>query len=455
MDLIALAKRARLQRIRDRATDIDTVRDMLDGRYTPTAGYFAPSFPSGSARQAAWLRAIRTTSTVVPLIATKSLAALDFGNITWSDAETGAARADDEVASLPIEQFARDLATEYKLTGVMSAIAHTPQVDGRTLEPTIQVLHGVNIPYVHPVSPDRVTGWYRTLQYADDDHQGQLRWWVEAYDFDTTPVTHRVWRSLLDPSMLGNNPDAEFTSVARPRYAIAGMADDGLPISPVLANMGRVLGLYASELRLATTEELSAYPMLLTKGDADVTQVGPAEVIAVSEEGDARWLDPGKLEELREQVRLKRDQVREAFSLPAGSLGGQTPSGEALEEANRAFIQDARATSSALSEVLSDVVSDYLALLNMPPVTVDVPIDRSYTTKSLLDVLEKGTDLGYVPKAVGARMFQQFIGNAYSDEELETFLAEDEERRSISTPGFLPQREEMNESEVEGEVEPE
>lgn len=445
MNIEALAKRARLQRIRDRATDLDSVREMLDGTYIPTPGDFAPPFLAGTARAEAWRRAIRTTTTTVPLIASKSLAALDFGNITWSDAQTGAARADDAIDELPIEQLARDLATEYKLTGVMAAIAHTPIDDGRTLPPTIQVLHGVNIPYVHPVSPDRVTGWYRAVQYADDNHQGQLRWWVEAYDFETDPTTHRVWRSLLDPSLLANKPDDEFASRARPRYAITGIADDGLPISPILANLGRVLGLYATELRLTTTEELSAYPMLLTKGDADVNQVGPAEVIAVDAEGDARWLDPGKLEELREQVRLKRDQVREAFSLPAGSLGGQTPSGEALEEANRAFIQDARATSSALGTVLSDVVSDYLALLNLYPVTVDVPIDRSYTTKSLLDVVEKGMDLGAVPKRVAARMFQQFIGAAYSDDELTAFLAEDEERRSISTPGFLPRRDEPSE----------
>jgi hypothetical protein len=120
-----------------------------------------------------------------------------------------------------------------------------------------------------------VTGWYRTIEYLDD--KALPRWWVEVYDFDRDDgCTHRVWRSLADPTSLATSPDLEYDSVARPRYAVFGLQPDGLPTSPLIANAGRVLGLYATELRLSAVEEFASFPMLKTRGPADFDQIGPA-----------------------------------------------------------------------------------------------------------------------------------------------------------------------------------
>jgi hypothetical protein len=439
VDISTLAKRARLQRITTRSTDLDNLRDMLDGTWEPTNGLITPSFKAGTARHAAFLRAIKNTSTTVPLILSKSLAGIDFGSITWSDAEAQRDAVDDALARVPLARIARDLATELKITGVAAGMSHTPtDPDGRPQAPTIEVLTGINVPYTDPTRPGSITGWYRALQYSDDAMGGVLRWWVEAYDFVGDDITvHRVWRELADPTALATTPDDEFESTARPRFALAGIQPDGLPSSPMLANAGRILGLYATELRLATSEELSAFPMLVTRGEAEMEQVGPAEVITVDADGDAKWLDPGKLGELRDQANLKRDQLREAFNLPGGSLGGQTPSGEALAEANRSFMQESRSLAGELEKTLTDLATDYLAILGLPPVSVSVPIDRSYTTASLLDVVEKGIDLGAIPQAVAARMFQSFVGNAYSDDELSEFLDEIRSRRTGLPAGTL------------------
>jgi hypothetical protein len=432
-----LVKRARLQRVSNRASDLDNLRDMLDGSFVPANGDFLPVFQLGSSRHAAFLRAVKIVSPTVPVFIGKGLAGLDFGNTTWSDAESNGDQVNDLLKAQNLPKLARDLATEYRLTGACAAMASTPTIDGSAGEPTITVLKGVNIPYPDIRDPNRITAWYRAIQFVDETQRGQLRWWVEVYEFTGDTTIHRVWHSLDEPTDLGMSPDDEFTSIARPRFALYGLQPDGLPQSPVLSNLGRVLGLYATELRLATSEELAAVPMLLTKGEADVEQVGPAEVIAVDADGDASWLDPGSLGELREQVFLKRDALREAFNLPGGSLGGQTPSGEALSEANRGFMQETRSTADAVSGVLTEVVHDFLALHNLPPVDVQVPIDRAYTTASLLEVVEKGVDLGAVPDSVAARMFQQFLGSAYSDEELEEFLEEKRERRDSGIAGML------------------
>lgn len=424
-----LVKRARLQRITNRATDLDDIHGMLEGTWTPTGGHFTPKFAPGTAREKAWARAIKQVTTAVPIIISKTLAGLDLAGITWSD-EAGD-RGDELLRTLSLPDLARDLVIELRLTGVAAGIASRPS---GTDTPTVTSLRGVNVPYVDPITRT-VTGWYRALQHVND--AGRLTWWVDVFEFTSDGhAIQRVWRDLDSPTELGRRPDNELPGAARPRYTLNGLQDDGMPSSTVLANMGRILGLYATELRLATVEELASFPMLLTRGDAELDSIGPGEVITVDQDGDAKWLDPGDLSQLREQVTLKRELVREAFALPGGALGNETPSGEALEEANRSFMQETARTGGLVESVLTGVASDYLALHGLPGVTVSLPIDRGWLAKTTLPVLEQGVDLGVVPLTVAARAFQALVGAAYSDEELQTFIDDLQAKRIGTAPGF-------------------
>jgi hypothetical protein len=426
----ALVKRARLQNLTLRADDLEDVHAMLNGTYSPPAGWIAPGFDRGSSREEAWQRALRTVTPAAPLVVSKTIAGLDFGSTTWSDAERQGERVDELLSKLDLPSLARAAAIEYRTAGVVAAMASIPETEDGQGEPILSILRGVNVPYTDPRDHATITGWYRAVQYVDPG-SAKLVWWVEVYDLDDPERTiHRIWRSLEDPIELGSDPE-EFESTARPRFAIYDLQPDGLPVSPLLANMGRIMGLYATELRLAASEEMSAFPMLLLKGNPEWDGVGPAEVIVSDSEpgAGAEWLAPGDLEQLREQVRLKRDQVREAFNLPGGALGSQTPSGEALAEANRGFMQESHRTADAISRVLTDAVGDYLELHGLPRVTVSVPIDRAYTTATELELVEKGLDLGVLAPHVAARKFQQFMGSgAYSDEELAEFVASLRER---------------------------
>lgn len=427
-----LAQRARLQMITTRAAQLDKLHEMLEGGYTPTNGSFLPEFRPGTSRHKAFQRAVQNVDPPVPVIINRSLDGLGLSSITWSDpdGDAQATAVNDTLSALPLGNLARELAIEYLLSGVCVAMASTPTVDGVTAEPTISVLKGINLPYTDPIDPGRITGWFRSIQHVNKD--GKLVWWSEAFEFHANgTATHRVWRNLSDPTNLGNTPDAEVTSTSRPRFALNGLQQDGLPLSRMLANLGRIQGLYATELRLATTEEVSSFPMLFVKGNPEYNEIGPAEVITADADGDARWMEPGNLEQLRDQVTLRREAVREAFNLPGGALGGQTPSGEALAEANRGFIQASDALAGVLSQVLTEVTTDYLALHGLPPVTVEVPIDRAWLTEQLVTMTERGVDLGVVPHSVAARVFQGVIGNAYSDEELEAFLEERAARQAV------------------------
>jgi hypothetical protein len=66
--------------------------------------------------------------------------------------------------------------------------------------------------------------------------------------------------------------------------------------------------------------------------------------------------------------------------------------------------------STAVIALLTRATQDDLRLMSLPPVDVEVPIDRDDMTAALLEVVEKGMDHQAVPIAVAARMFQTFIG---------------------------------------------
>src|SRR5690625_1992053 len=429
-----LTRRARLERITDRNAELDRLRSMLEGTFEPAPGEFAPPFKPG-ARQQAWQRALKTVDNPVPVIVGKSLAAADFKSTTWSDAsnQVDTPRINDALDGINLPQLARDLAEEFLLSGVAAAMASV-SVSGEqaTGVPTIAVLKVVNLPYTSALDPARVSGWYRALEYVADG--GRLRWWVDDIEFhDDGTSTHRAWKALEDPTRLGISPDVEIHSTTRPRFALNGLQLDGMPLSKMLANEGRILGLYGTELRLSAVEELSSFPMPVAKGNPEFDQIGPGEVITVDAEGDDSWMSPGNLEQLRDQVDMRREAVREAFNLPGGALGSsnQMPSGVALEEANRGFLQETAALTGAISRVLTDVVSDFLGLLGLPPVDVHVPVDKSYTRDLVIRTLQAGMDLGAVPISVAARVFQTQLGAAYSDAELERFLAELEAREQV------------------------
>lgn len=394
--------------------------EVLNGEYRPDVGSILPPWKAGSSRRLAFERALRKTQTEGPRIVKERLTA-GYGTITWTNADTGEPdeRIDDALNRVDLRSLARASMRDYVANGIAAVLPYST-VKGR---PTLDRLTGLIEPYVDPLNVNRLTGLYRALSYVTTG--GKVRWRVEVFDFDGKPddqAAHRYWTDIEKPTDLGNMPE-EYDPAPRPAFVIDQLSEDGLPIGQLETALPIILGLYATELQLATAQEISAYPMLKVKGSTDgIKQVGPAEVVGVDRDGDAEWMTPGNLTELRARRAEQREGIREAAFMHAGSLGTETPSGEALIQANRVPAQADSEVAESISALMTDAATRYLNMLDLPGARVQITPDQSYRRQARWDALIVADNLGALPFDVKARIVQELIGGAYTDKELAAFI---------------------------------
>ncbi|MER3480489.1 MAG: hypothetical protein C4327_08435 [Meiothermus sp.] len=83
---------------------------------------------------------------------------------------------------------------------------------------------------------------------------------------------------------------------------------------------------------------------------------------------------PNGFKELETAMARSAENIREFFSLPGGILGNDTPSGEALREANMRYIQASRDYAERLSEGLTLAVRDYASISGLDPAGLEVEV---------------------------------------------------------------------------------
>lgn len=411
--------------------------EVLAGTYEPLIGWILPPWKEGSSRRTAFARALRKTQTEGPRVLSERLAS-GVGGITVVNANTGEEdeRITEALDDLHLDDLAKECAQDYISHGIVAVL---PYEDQETNEPRLERLGGLIEPYTDPLNANRVTGLYRTMSYLT--RGGKVRWRTEVYDWEDsspTEATHRYWTDLEKPTNLSDVLADELPAAPRPAWVIDRMTHDGLPIGQLETALPFLLGLYATELMLATSEEIGAYPMLKVKGSTKgIKFVGPAEVIGVDRDGEAEWMQPGNLGQLSERRNTKREQVREAGFLYAGSLGTETPSGEALIQANRVPQQADGDVADAIGRVLTDAVTRYLELRGLPAATVTITPDQAYERRMKTLQLEVLDNIGAVPLSVKARIAQTILGGEYSDQELEDFIEENRRPTLRREPGEI------------------
>lgn len=418
----------------DRYAAQQRLDEVLTGTYQPSPGDILPPWKQGTARRLAWERALAKTQTEGPRVLGERLASA-MGTVSWVNADTGQEddRINDALNALDLEGVIRSGIVDYVSNGIAVVL---PYRDPETGEPRLEHLTGMHEPYTDPQNQNRITGLFRTMSYISSS--GRIKWRTEVYDWEDSEdgmAVHRYWNDLAKPTDLAGEPD-EFPRAPRPLFVIDRTTNDGLPVGQLEMASPIMLGLYATELMLATTEEISAYPMLKVKGSTKgINQVGTAEVVAVDRDGDAEWMTPGSLAELEGRRRVKREAVREAAFLYAGSLGTDTPSGEALIQANRVPMQADSDVAKAMSSMMSDAATLYLGMLNLPPALVTVKPDQAYQQRQRTEQLATLDDMGAVPLPVKARVAQEMLGDLYTDADLEQFINENRRPTLRLPPG--------------------
>lgn len=418
--------------IYDRIVESEITHDIAQGTWRPRDNYLLPG-AYNDARKRAYTRALRQMQTLGPrAMHTKSDAIL--GAITWSGEDDA---IDETLKSLDLMTFARKVIPSLVVDGIAAGMAHTTEAgDAR-----ITRLGGYLQPYTNEYDMDQIDGLYQAWSTSvfttekltsgardsdfdtnDSNYTKAYRWTVRIYDWSDGEdnATIREWRNLSNPTMLGQNPIV-IENAPVPRLAVMQTTNDGLPIGELLQAAPSLMALWKTEANLTLVEELAAFPMLAVKGTGNLEAIGPAEPIALDADGDAYWMEPGNLNELRAQRAIRAERIREDLALPGGFLGNDSPSGEAFKEANIRFRQNARGYAEAIGDLLTRLVADYAALTNVQPETVHVTPTAEY------DFAEKAQwtialyEKGVIPLNVAAREIQSYYGH-WDDEELNDWI---------------------------------
>lgn len=405
--------RAQLQAVGERLRETELAWDIALGLYRPSPGDITP-MPTSEVGLEAFRRAVKRVGSYGPRVLATIVNAV-MGDVNWGG---DSKRLDRYLSLQSLYSLARALAEDYLVAGVAAGYVYSP--DGE--RPRIGRIRGYVQAYLDPDDSDRVLGLYQAARAVEATPRPTPVYRVRVWDLEAREAL--VWTRLNDPTALARSPDRVVQGVL-PRYRFYAM-EDGVPLSPFIQNLPLFFDLVASDLYLARVEELAAYPIPVFDRETKPQHIGPGLPI----QGEFRWERPGDLGELRAQRQVKLERLRDAFALPGGFLGNDSPSGEALREANVRFYQQAQSIAAVFSELLTELVADFARALGEEPVPVVVSPSQAGKDAEKLQVITLLYEKGLIPLRVAARELQPLLPT-WSDEEMAAWL---ERQESIVTP---------------------
>lgn len=335
-----------------------------------------------------------------------------IGEVNWGGDDP---QVDKALEALDRGGLAERLFERAAVGGMMVGIV----AESETGDLTIRRLGGYVEPITDPYDYDIVRGIAQVTH--DTKERGDVRYRVRVYDL--TSGTVREWRKLTKPN--GMMADAEAVPVPfLPRFRIMQAGPSGLPVGDLQRALPLIQSEWASQVRGDRTEEATGFPQAVIKGEvlSGVEKRGPTNIIEMSPEGDFKFVIPGDLEPMHRHHDRKLERLREELRLPGGSLGAQTPSGEALREAATKFVQMCSRYAEALSGVMTELMADYAVAIGATPVEVVVSINREYEKAIKVDLVIELWSNGLIPLEAAVREIHPFIPTM-SSKELEAFIA--------------------------------
>jgi len=353
-----------------------------------------------------------------------------LGDVNWGGENT---TVDAILREQDLDAIAEELLENAYYSGLIAGIVRR---DPETSEIRIEPLVGHVEPVFSRTSPTRVAGILHTWVEPDSSQSGTSKWTVRLYDLAERVM--REWTGLNAPSAMTRNdpttivePSAEYPAGApMPRFVFTGRDSERMPMGELATLLPLLQSDWSSQVRGDRIEESTAIPQLVVKGEAEdgTDERSSTHVIRLIDDGDAKYIIPGDLTSLHNHHDRKLERIREDANLPGGFLGNQTPSGEALQEANAKFVSSNRWYAARLSRVLTELVADLLVALGMesdaPQVTVS--INREFTKnqeiRNAIDLYREGlTSLEAAVRHISVFM------PTWSDDEVEAFISAEAE----------------------------
>lgn len=385
---------------------------LASGRYTPREGEIVPNPKTSEAREA-WARLSHLIKPLAPKVLKVRLWGA-VGDVTWGSTGNQPAVIDErlDLEDLRLLAHAQRGFEQMFTTGIVAFWAHTDMEE----RSRISRLSGYLEPIRSLEDMDQIVGMVQAWRRGNG-------WITRWFDFENR--TLKIWKGVSDPiQVMGLAAHEEFPLEHLPHLAISASDAYGFPVGEMVQGSGYILSEMAARYRLHRLAEMYGFPTPFAKGlikYPDIWQPGAA-LEGTGPDADFKFVEHRGLESLEKNHEHTLEGIRDFFAMPYGSLGGQTPSGEALAHANETYNKSSAYYSILLSDVLSRAVEDYAALEGISEAP-DVEVVQGSITgfEKKLDVLVGLYKEGIIPLAAAARVAQKFVPG-WSDEEVDDWV---------------------------------
>jgi hypothetical protein len=415
--------------------ELDTLREAAHGlptrydRHADTLEWLTSTFttqptdlvpkPEGEEGSTALARLVRMVNSLGPRVA-KIKRDGTIGDITWGGESN---QVDDAIRALDLDDFTGRLFDRAFALGIAGVVPLDD--DG----PRLARLGGHVETILDPFDVDVTLGLLQVQ--VEKRSQATVSYRMRVWDLTEPETMLREWITTSPTRLDG---DGKPVPAPTPHWIVTATAPDGRPIGEFQQSLPSIKSEWATQLRGDRVEESTAFPQAVIKGEVpDAEKRGPTRIIEVSEGGDYKYVIPGDLTGMHNHHDRKLERIRDDLSLPGGALGGQTPSGEALREANQKFIASCRNYARLLTRLLTGAVGDYLALLGLPPVPISVDVNREFEkaerVRFIIDLYrEQLIEFGAAVRSVSVYV------PTWSDAEVEEFITQ---QTRVVTPDEL------------------
>lgn len=347
-------------------------------------GEYLPKMTSQTSRDAL-LRYLKTLAGVGRRVYSKRSWGT-IGSVSWGgDSE----KLDAALTSLDIEALARQAFRRLFALGIVGLL---PYRDATTGQPTLEVLSGYLENITHESNRERDLG----LMQAWQSDGG--RWNVRIWRYDEGSMYE--WRGLASPSALGSWP-TPIKNAPMPVHYVIERDQGGLPVGEIVAGLELLRGELVDQIGYRRVAEAHVFPVRWLAGPwSEIQELGPNVIVKSNDASKSAlgvW-EGGSLEPVTQRLDDTLARIREHFSLPFGVLGSQTPSGEALREANQSYIAACSTYAKALATLLSAAVESYAKLLGVQPAPVSIDINREATREARMAEVRENYARGLMPR---------------------------------------------------------
>lgn len=370
IDLTDQYIRAYLQGIDHRVAVAGEALDWLDGTATLNAAELAPGMDGNAPDESvqAFIRLAGTVQSFGPRILTLRRSGT-IGAVNWGgDSEA----TDKRLAGLNLAALAARAHKNLLANGIAAAWAYTPEVGA----PKLQVLGGYLEPLYGPDDPaGEIVALYQVLPNPGDAGRGR-QYRVRVYDFLEGVV--RQWDALAKPYAVGSPPDRTFENQLPPSVMLGNTNQDGLPVGEGASTLPLLKQDVSLQLRIIRNSQSHAFGMYAFTGEWELPSfMGPTQVLMGVDGATVNRLAPGDLAPLFAEHDRLLERLRADNRLPFVSLsGGDFPSGEAITQANQAYISACVSDAATLSTGFTEAVEGYAALAGVQPAPVVIEVNR-------------------------------------------------------------------------------